>query len=440
MHEAAPITLTSKPGVEYTVMLRISHPSRAVLEQVSKDLLLRLAIKLSKELDCPVYSQLDKASTPSVTDDGRQPVQLVQLRRGAQRDLYVTRPTAKLPDWVQPGDVMSGIIKLNQKSDGATVLNLFYDVPPKNDVKDGDKNEDKKDKAKSDSDDEEEKKKKLEEELSESIFKTKVSHLAKLRKAKNSEEIYQSLVDELKAEKPDNLPLLEELLTKAKEGKKPANVSAESDESETKWRALQVSNATDAMKSSNGGPIDEAAIAQYYGCNNPPPDEDDDDDEKKEEAEKTKKEMEERRKAWRLALLAKAGAWSDHVMSTKKSDDSVDQSTATTGGEEEDKSSFDSAVQEMKKWVSAAGDFSTDKEKVRHAVVMARHSIKCQGKPVSALSSLRKARKDLPAEFYKELTEEIVGILEGLDGVEYWRQLIAEDTAERFPKVKPTLN
>ena len=29
------------------------------------------------------------------------------------------------------------------------------------------------------------------------------------------------------------------------------------------------------MLSSNGGPIDEAAIAQYYGCNNPLPDEDD---------------------------------------------------------------------------------------------------------------------------------------------------------------------
>jgi tripeptidyl-peptidase-2 len=426
IHEAAAITLNSKPGGEYKLTLRISHPNRSVLEQL-KDLPLRLSLKLSKELDCPVYSKLDHASTPGVTDDGRQVVNQVRLRRGAHHDLYVTRPTAKLPDWLQPGDVMFGQVKLDQKSDGASSLDLFYEVPPKPVVVDGNKkNDDKKKEDKKKDDDKSE-----EEELAESIFKTKVSHLAKLRNKKKP-EAYELLAKELKAEKGDDLSLLEELLAYSQESKAPEGDDAP--EQEATWRAMQVAESVDAMKSSNGGPIDEAAMAQYFGCNNPIPDEDDDDDsddDQKAEAEKTKKEMEERRKSWRSALLTKAGAWSD----------AVDASLSAAGQPtlENDKTSLDECVKEMKKWVGSAGDLSNDKEKARHAILLARHARICQGKPVNALASLRKARKDLPQDFYKELTEEIVKVVKEIDGMEYWMHQIIEDLAERYPKVKPTL-
>ncbi|CAB9511098.1 Tripeptidyl-peptidase 2 [Seminavis robusta] len=416
MHEAAAVSLASKPGGEYKLTFRTGHPKRSVLEQL-KDIPLRLTMKMGKELDCPVYSEFDKASTPGVTEDGRDPVKLTALRRGAHCDLYVTRPTAKLPDWVQPGDVMYGKVQLNQKNEGATTFDLFYEVPPKSDVKDGSKQKD--DKKTDDKKDDEDQK--LEEDFTDSIFKAKVSHLSKLRGKKKS-EAYEALADELKQEKADNLPLLEELVSYAKEVKVPDSEK----ENEKTWRASEVSKAVDAMLSSNGGPIDETAIAQYYGCNNPAPEDDDDDEEQKEEAEKTKKEMGDNRKAWRSALLTKAGAWSDAC-------------DATTPPSEDDQTTFDTAVKDMKKWVAAAGDLNGDKEKVRHAVVMARHQRICKSKGVSALASLRKARKDLPEEFFKELTEEIEKVLKGIDGMSYWLQQMKEDMDERYPKVKQIL-
>ena len=411
VHEASAVSLNTKGGADYKLSLRISHPSRNVLEQL-KDLPLRLSMKLSKELDCPVYSKMDKASTPGVTDDGRAPVKEVSLRRGAQCDLYVTRPTAKLPDWVLPGDVMTGTIQLNQKSPGVTSLGLFYDLPPKSTVSDGSK---KKDDKKKDSDDET----KILEELTESIFKAKVSHLTKLR-GKKKVDAYNTLAEDLKNEKADSLPLLQELLTNATESKAPDDIT-----NEKRWRATAVAAAVDAMSVAMGGPIDEAALAQYYGCNNPPPD-DDADEEAKEEAEKIKKEMDERRKAWRSALLTKAYTWSDTVVNI----------TGDEEASEEDKAAMDAAVKELKKWVNSAGDLSDNKEKVRHAILLSRHTLICQGKRVGSLASLRKARKDLPPASYKELTEEILKVMEGVDGMEYWLHQIKEDNDGRFPTVK----
>jgi tripeptidyl-peptidase II len=414
MHEAPAVSLASKPGGEYKLSLRISHPKRAVLEQL-KDLPLRLSMKLTKDIDCPIYSQMDKASTPGVTDDGREQVKLTQLRRGAHVDLYVSRPTTKLPDWIGVGDVMFGKAQLNQKNEGATSLDLFYEVPPKSDVSDGDKKKD--EKKKNDDDDN----KKLEDDFVESIFKAKVSHLAKLR-GKKKQEAFESLAGELKKEKNDSLPLLDELLSYAKEAKVPDGES-----NEKKWRAIEVSKAVDAMLSTNGGPIDEGAIAQYYGCNNPPS-EDDDEEEKKEEVDKTKKEMDERRKAWRSALLAKAGAWSD-ATTWRRGDDQP---------KEEDMKAFDDAVKGLKKWVGGAGDLSTDKEKARYAMVLSRN-LRCHSKHVGGLAVVRKACKDLPQEFYRELTDEIVAILEGMDEMDHILTQIHEDLSERYPKQKQIL-
>jgi hypothetical protein len=106
---------------------------------------------------------------------------------------------------------------------------------------------------------------------------------------------------------------------------------------------------------------------------------------------------------------------------------------------EEDKSAFDESVKDLKKWVSGAVDLANDKEKTRHAFVLSRHMSIVQGKTVGALASLRKARKDLPAGSYKEITEEMVKLMSGIDGMDYWLRLTEENLAERYPKAKPII-
>ena len=78
MHMAKSVSL--KKG-DYTMTLLLRHPNRNVLEQM-KAIPCQISLDLSSPLKCDVYSQLDKASTPSVTNDGRSPLEAMQLRKG----------------------------------------------------------------------------------------------------------------------------------------------------------------------------------------------------------------------------------------------------------------------------------------------------------------------------------------------------------------------
>jgi len=441
IHDASPITLTTKVTANYKLFLRIAHPSRKVLEEL-KDLPLRLSMKLSKALDCPIYTEMNRASVPGVSgDDGSSPIKEKTLRRGDHCDLYISRPTWKIPDWIQPGDVMVGNIQLNQKGSGTTTLDLVYELPPKSCVKDGSQPNNDDDTENKQSDNSEDGNSGDEEALAEAIFHAKVKHLSKLRSRKNT-AAYKELADALKSEKSDSLTLLEECVLFAKE----VRIDDDDDDvnnktavsNEYRWRVSSVAAAVNAMQSSFGGPIDEAAMAQYFGCNRPEPDEDDADDTVKTEAKKIKKEMDDRRKAWRRALLSKAFLWSDAALFSRVKTSSI-ATSEETGLSEEDKRAFNTAVKDLKKWVSVPDDLSTEKEKCQLALVLARHLLVCQDKPIGALASLRKSRKELPAESssYKDLLDEMVKIMsEELEGMQYWVERIEEDVAERFPKVK----
>ena len=122
MHHSAAISLSKG---DYTLTLYTRHPSRQVLEQI-KDVPLRLAFSLSDKaaLDCSVYTQLDKASTPAVTKDGRKAVGATVLRKGSHMDLYVARPTGSLPSWTTPGDVLTGSLVLNEVAKDASSIAL----------------------------------------------------------------------------------------------------------------------------------------------------------------------------------------------------------------------------------------------------------------------------------------------------------------------------
>ena len=83
MHMSKQVSL--KKG-DYTVTLLIRHPNRNLLEQM-KAIPCQISLGLSSELACNVYSQLDKASTPAVTNDGRSPLEAMYLRKGTSIDV-----------------------------------------------------------------------------------------------------------------------------------------------------------------------------------------------------------------------------------------------------------------------------------------------------------------------------------------------------------------
>ena len=382
MHHANAVSL--KKG-KYTITFHTRHPSRQVLEEM-KDLPFQLLMS-TDSLDCKIYSELDKASTPAVTGDGRSEVGLKVLRKGSFQDLYVSRPTGDLPSWAKPGDLMTGKVSLDKGKSGVTSMQLTYVVPPKSSVK--------KLNANSLPKDEEDDK-----TLDEIIFASKVSYLATIRK-KNA-TTYKELSDQLLQENSTSIPLLSELLSYAKESK------LEGDDSKELGRVNAIQKVRDLLSVSNGGPIDESALAQYFGVALPS----EDDLEGDKEAKELKKKMEEQKKLLKATLLALSDAAAALALSDSSQTDILD-----------------SSVKELKKW----GSFSDAKDKLTYSMTLSRQQRLCKREKGSAIKTLMDAKNDATPEDDKKLTEEMLKILNSLEGTEH----IVADTNntlyKRFP-------
>jgi len=374
---------------EYTISLLLRHPDRFVLDQM-KNVPLQVSLTLPAALACNLYDERDKASTPDLKDDGRSPLESMLLRKGSHKDIYVARPTEDLPDWVAPGDVLVGSLVLDKDKEGVTSMELVYVAPPKPKKKEPKKEDD----GKPDS-------------LEDVVFKAKLDYMATLR-TKNA-TVYKEHAAALKEERPSSVPLLSELLSFALESPVPSTET-----SEDTWRAAEVEVIHDAMLKTNGGPIDTAALAQYFGLNEPDKDELEND----EEAKKLSKDMKEQRTLVKKMMLARAslaGAIADK-----------DNATAST---------FDEAVKELKQWVSA-DKLDDDKEKVKLAITLAKHARICQSKKATAMSILLKAKKDLSGKELKEVDEELIKVYGLFEGMEYLIENSKESIQSRFPALK----
>ena len=391
MHQASSVSLAKG---DYTITYLLRHPDRYVLEQM-KDISFQISFTLPDPLSCNVYSELDKASTPAVTGDGRKSLGSMLLKQGAQKDLYVARPTDDLPAWVNPGDTISGVFVLDKNNQAPTSMKLVYTVPPKATTKNSDDDE------KSDDDDE--------DSLEDTVFLSKVNFLSKLQSKKDNS--YGDLAAKLQEEKPDNIPLLLELLSFAKKAPLP-----ESETDENKWRAQEIEKVKNSMMKANGGPIDEAVLAQYFGLK--PPDKSELKEDK--EAKKLKKEMDEQKKCLKAALLARAS-----ILGKIIADDEVED--------------FDSAVKDLKKWVGGITDLADDDDKVALTILLARHASLCQNKKATAMSILMKGRKDLKVGAYKEITNELIELYKSFGGMEHLIDHANNDLFNRFPVAKQDL-
>jgi len=384
MHHADAVTLEKG---KYTVSFHTRHPSRKVLEQM-KDLPLQLLMATDAALDCKIYSELDKASTPAVTGDGRTQVGLKVLRKGDFQDLYVARPTGDLPSWVKPGDVMSGKVSLDKGKSDVTSMTLTYIVPPKSSVKKFNENklpEDKED----------------DKTLDQVVFDSKVSYLSKIRTKDTA--AYKELSETLRQENATSIALLNELLLFAKESKLENNET-----SEEAARVKELQTVRDFLDVSNGGPIDVSALAQYYGV--ALPSESDLQDDK--EATKLKKKMDEQKKLLQATLLALADACAALALKDPSQSDALDAS-----------------IKELKKWPS----FSDAKDKLSYAITISRHLRLCKGENGSAIKTLLDARKDATSTDYKTLTEELLAIYESLEGTKHIVDDIKNNLYKRFP-------
>ena len=368
MHHANAVSLGKG---NYTITFHTRHPSRQLLEEM-KDLPLQLLMS-TDSLDCKVYSGLDKASTPAVTGDGRSEVGLKVLRKGAFQDLYVSRPTGDLPSWAKQGDLMTGKVSLDKGKAGVTSMQLTYVVPPKSQVKKLNVNTLPKDEED-------------EKTLDEIIFDSKVSYLGKIR-SKNA-TAYKELSEELLKENSTNIPLLSELLSFAKDAK------LEGDDSKDLARVNEIKKVRDLLSSTNGGPIDESALAQYYGVALPS----DDDIQGDKEATKLKKKMAEQKKLLQATLLALSDAAATLALSDESQTDTLDAS-----------------VKELKKWAS----FTDKKDKLTYSMTLSRHQRLCKGEKGGAIKTLMDAKKDASPEDDKKLTEEMLKIIESLEGTEH---------------------
>jgi len=407
MHQASSVSLCKG---DYIVKLHIRHPDRDFLEKM-KDLPCQIKFDLPEPLTCNAYADLDKASTPAITTDDRKPLGLSVLRKGSHQDIYIARPTADLPAWVTPGDAITGSLVLDKKIKAATSMKLVYAVPPKSSKKSSDD-------AKPAED---------EDDLEDVVFDAKVKFLKKLRTKKS--DAYTKLADELKKEKPMSIPLLLELLASAKTSKMPegeknelelsvstkASAPTEGEKNENQRRAQEIGKVKDAMMKANGGPIDEAILAQYFGVNVP----NDDDIKNDEEAKKLKKEMNEQKKALKNVLLAMS------VVYGKLAE--IDESKIQE---------FDSSVKELKKWVSGISDLNDDDDKLSLSIVFAQYARLCQKKTASALSNLIEARKKLKEGSYKDVTMEFIRIYESMEGAEHLVENEKNNIFDRFPVVK----
>ncbi len=310
--------------------------------------------------------------------------------------MYVSRPTESLPAWISHGDSIVGTLNLDKGNAGGTAMKLVYAVPPKAKTKKASDSETSNDDDKEDI------------TMTDTIFKAKLSYLASIRMKDN--EAYKKLATELKKENSTSIPLLTELLTFAKKAPLPSDET-----NEQEWRAKEVEQVYNSLKIDNDGPVDEAALAQYFGLNQPDKDELEED----KEAKKLKKDMEDQKKILQKTLFARA---------------SILGEIASGGAGVDD---FDKSVKEMKKWVGAK-DLEDD-DKIQLQILLARHANICLDKKATALSILLKARKDLPEDGYKVITNEIMKIYESFEDMNHLFENANEDIHDRFPVLNTLL-
>jgi tripeptidyl-peptidase-2 len=391
MHHASPMSLVKG---DYNIMLLLRHPNYSVLDQM-KDIPCEVSFNLKESLTCKVYSELDKASTPSVKDDGRSTLEKKLLSKGTYQDIYVSRPTDELPKWCVAGDVLAGSLILDKGRESVTSMKLLYVVPPKSTA------------IKSDED----KSKEKEDSLEDIVFKAKLSHLATLR-TKN-DTVYEEIVAELEKERPSSMPLLTELLSFALERPRPNNTSNDDEE---QYRVEQIEKLYNASQKINGGPIDPLSIAQYFGLNELDKDELD----ASEEAKQLSKEMKEQRDLLNKMLLARASSYGIIAKSSGSTDLTL----------------FDQSVKELKRWVKPES-LKEDDDKVKLSVVLSRHALLCQEKVALALSLLLKYKKDITSgKSLRLLDDELLSLFDSVEYSHHLKENIQESLYHRYPILK----
>jgi len=283
---------------------------------------------------------------------------------------------------------LAGTVSLDKGQSGVTSMQLTYQVPPKSQVKKQIVN-------KLSKDDEEEK------TLDEIVFASKVSYLSTIRS--KDVKAHKELSEKLLQENSTSIPLLSELLSFAKESK------LDGDDPKDAARVKEIQKVRDLLQVSNGGPIDESALAQYFGVALPS----EDDLEGDKEATKLKKKMDEQKKILQTTLLALADAAASLALSDPSQTDVLD-----------------SSVKDLKKWAS----FSDAKDKLTYSMTISRHQRLCKGEKGSAIKTLMDARKDATStDHYKQLTEEMLVIFESLDGTEHIIADTKNSLYKRFP-------
>jgi tripeptidyl-peptidase-2 len=386
MHHAKAVALAKG---DYTLSLFVRHPSRQLLEQVN-DMPLQLSFALGEKqsTDCKIYRQLDKASTPSVTGDGRNPVKSLVLPKGSQLDLYVTRPTAALPSWSLPGDVMIGSVTLNSDVKEATSIALSYTIPPKSQVKENGIMESNGSTVKGKS-------------LNETLFDAKVAFLSTIRK--NSTEFVE-LAAQLKRDNATHLPLLQEMLSFAKDRVDQYNT--------TSSRIVAIKDAVYAFLMDNGGPINETELAIYFGVSHVSLDGASGDVDVTFE----KEHMEKQKAALQGCLLILCEALSEAAIS---------ESSFTE--------EFSSVYKWLRKWVIDSSNLSDRKDKLSLHLVESRYLRLCRNSTGAALSSLLKAQKELP-EFTREISQDLLSVYQSLGGhTEHLISHLKDTLLHRFP-------
>lgn len=463
MHDSPAIKL--KKGA-YTVRLLLRHPDASLLAKL-KELPLLLRMPLDKPLGCSVYSGRGAATVGG--HGGAKPMEEVWLKRGGQRQLYVTRPTDALPSWLAAGDALVGAVQLDDAQPAATRLPLVYEVPP-HPVKPpaGDENNGAKpapadatakgaeaagagaggEAAETQPGDKEAA---AEEEdgkaLKKALLATKLERLAALRTGGASIARYEALATPLLGEEPAHLPLLTECLAFWRAVAPPADVApvtsdaapagtdavtapgGEAAEAIAAWRARAVGNAAGLIQAA----VDSAALAQYYGVAHDEADAADG----QAEAKELSKEMAEQRKAIRSALLARAATLAPPGGAAVAARvNGTAAATDTAGGAVAGAPPFAAAVREMKQWIDGSDALSTDEEKDTHALTLATFEV-TQGRPGAALAGLR-ARLAVQPTGSKPLSRELVALCRELK-LEHWARAIEDELYERFPVAKVLL-
>ena len=435
MHDAAPLKL--KKG-SYTIRLLLRHPDAALLTQL-KDLPLLLRFPLDKPLSCPVYAGRGEATVHG--HGGAKPMEELWLKRGAQRDLYVAKPSEGLPSWLAPGDALRGCLKLDASEEAATRLPLIYEVPPHptkppadvDDEKDASNGGAEQTSAAADSpaaegipDKDAGAVEEDEKALRKALLAAKLERLAALRKSNATIVRYEALAKPLLEEDPKHLPLLTECLAFSRVATPPAE-AASSEEARSEWRGRVVGEAAARITAA----VDPQALAQYYGVAH-------DEADGGKEAKELAKDMGEKRKALRSALLWSAAT----LVPSGGAAASVGQRQPTSGTVavvEQEPTPFVLAVREMKKWVEGPDALTDDEEKDALARTESAYEA-VSGRPGAALATLRSrlAVQLATSSASKDMTRELAMLCRAL-ALDHWADLMEDEIHMRFPVAKTLL-